>query len=331
MRTEKSLAPQPCILTFGEPLVAMVPDAAGVVSPMHQFRPYPVGAELNTAIGLARLGFQSALACSLGNDPMGSLVRDALRAEGVDTGHVQLSTTGSTAIMFKQRTGLQMKTSVFYYRSTSPMALGEWSPDSVRERLRRDNFDWVHATGITWMLGNQCRMVATDLFRIASARGVPVSFDINVRLKLASPQAWKQLILEVLPLVTWFFIGDEEADLLYQTNQAHEIETEFRNHGFGGKGVVVKSGDKGATVSLGGAETSVSAWPVSVVVDTVGAGDGFNAGFIAGLLKDGSLREALKLGTIVGAYAVTSVGDYHGYPTWAEVLQELGGSTGVAR
>ncbi|KPV40797.1 sugar kinase [Alicyclobacillus ferrooxydans] len=331
MRTDESFTPKPRILTFGEPLVAMVPDAPGVVSPMHQFRPYPVGAELNTAVGLARLGLHPVVACCVGADPFGSLIRSAARSEGIDISEVQVSTAGSTAVMFKQRSGLQMNTSVYYYRSASPMAMGEWNPEAVQERIVTDNFDWVHATGITWMISNQCRNVATDLFRIAHQRGVPVSFDINVRLKLAAAEGWRQLIQEVLPFVTWLFIGDEEADLLFATTHAREIEAECLNHGFNGVGVVVKRGDKGATVSTGGTEITVSARRVAAVVDTVGAGDGFNAGFIAGLLRDGSVDEALSLGTIVGAYAVTSIGDYHGYPTWTEALQELRGIQGVPR
>jgi len=67
------------------------------------------------------------------------------------------------------------------------------------------------------------------------------------------------------------------------------------------------------------------------VIDTVGAGDGFNAGFIAGRMKGWSVADALKLAALVGACAVTAEGDYEGYPTWREAMSYLEGQGGVER
>jgi len=319
------------VLTFGEALVAMVPDSAGSVSSMQQFRPYPAGAELNTAVGLARLGLQPAFAGCVGDDVFGLFLQSSARAEGVDVTFLQRTPETPTAVLFKQWLGLRHSTSVFYYRSTSPMATGKWQADTLQAELVRGRWDWLHSTGITWMIGQGSAQTATNLLKQAHHQGIPVSFDVNIRLKLASISSWKQLISELVPYITWFFVGDEEARQLFATDAATDVEQRLRSLGFCGAGVVVKRGEQGATASMGGLETSVPVWPVRHVVDTVGAGDGFNAGFIAGMLRGGDIQAALRLASLVGAFAVTSVGDYQGYPTWAEALLELNGSESVER
>lgn len=319
------------VLCFGEPIISLAPDSAGVISTVHQFRPYPAGAELNTAVGLARLGVQSAMAGCVGADPFGDLLKSAARAEGVDVTCLESSAKAPTAVLFKQWAGLRGDTSVYYYRATSPMAAGHWQGTAAAEGLDAQHWDWVHATGITWMIGQASRDTAMNLVRMAHQNGIPFSFDVNVRLKLSGKDGWQQLVQDVLPYVTWFLVGDEEAMLLFDTDCATELEAKLRSLGFNGIGVVVKRGAKGVALSAAGEETEVPVWPVDRVVDTVGAGDGFNAGFIAGLLKGENTVDALRLGTLVGAFAVTSVGDYQGYPAWHEVVQEMSGNGSAHR
>jgi 2-dehydro-3-deoxygluconokinase len=319
------------VLTFGEPLIAWVPSAPGVISVSHQFRPYAAGAELNTATGLARLGIPVAYACGVGQDPFGTLIRKAVQAEGVDAQYVEEVTPGSTGVFFKQWTGLQASTSVFYYRSTSPMAIGSWEPEALYKDLTPNTFAWVHSTGITWAIGEQSRRHATAILKSSHEVGIPTSFDVNVRRKLAYLDTWHSIVAEVLPYLTWFLLGDEEASLLFHTESATVLETAIRNLGFTGEGVLLKRGIQGAELSCRGEVTRVPAKAVTNVVDTVGAGDGFNAGWIAGMLRDWSIEDALRLGAVVGAFAVTSVGDHDGYPTWAEALQELDGRENVLR
>src|SRR5579875_1434054 len=101
------------VLTFGEPLIVLVPDSPGKISSIHQFKPYATGAELNTAVGLARLGIQASFAGCVGVDPFGELICHAARAEGVNVRYIQKSPMGPTGMFFKQWSGLQAKTTVF--------------------------------------------------------------------------------------------------------------------------------------------------------------------------------------------------------------------------
>jgi 2-dehydro-3-deoxygluconokinase len=319
------------VLTFGEPLVAFVPNAPGPYSEGQALTPFPAGAELNTAVGLARLEVPVAYACAVGRDPFGQLIVRHARAEAVDARHVETSQRGQTALLFKQWTGLAGGTSVHYYRSTSPMAQGAWEPTAVVDEIRAGHYRWVHSTGITWMLNPETARWATEILRVARASGAVTSFDVNLRFKLGPIEAWQHRVSEVVPHLTWFILGDEEAEALFETSDATEVERRVRELGFAGDGVILKRGAAGAAACFGGILTEVPAWPVPRVVDTVGAGDGFNAGWIAGMCRGWTQAEALQLGAVVGAFAVTRTGDHDGYPTWSEAMHELAGTKGVLR
>ncbi|MHB1628020.1 MAG: sugar kinase [Bacilli bacterium] len=319
------------VITFGEPLVSFAPDSHGRLSLTHQFRPYVGGAELNTAIGLARLGINASYAAAVGDDPFGGMIFDRLRANGVDTDHLQRASEGSTGVYFKQWTGLRRDMSVFYYRSLSPMSQGQWHSDALREALRSSGWAWMHTTGITRMIGESCSAQSRMLLREARRVGLTTSFDVNVRLKLGNIDAWRRQVEEILAHLDWFILGHEEAQWLFATEDSAQVEESVRKLGFKGEGVVLKRGAKGAEASCAGRVAFVPARPVDLVVDPVGAGDGFNAGWIAGMASGWPLEDALRLGSVVGAFAVSSAGDFDGYPFRREALAELEGMGGVSR
>lgn len=318
-------------ITFGEPLVSFAPDSHGRLSLSHQFRPYVGGAELNTAIGLARLGINVAYAAAVGDDAFGHMILDRLRADGVNTEHLHTSSEGSTGVYFKQWAGLRRDTSVFYYRSLSPMSQGQWNSEALREDLQSSRWAWMHTTGITCMIGDSCRTQSYTLLREAQKTGLTTSFDVNVRLKLGNMDSWRRQVEGVLEYLNWFILGHEEAQGLFATEDSAQVEENIRKLGFKGEGVVLKRGGMGAEASCSGRLTFVPARPVDPVVDPVGAGDGFNAGWIAGMVSGWPLEDALRLGAVIGAFAVASAGDFDGYPYRQEALAELEGMDGVAR
>jgi 2-dehydro-3-deoxygluconokinase len=82
----------------------------------------------------------------------------------------------------------------------------------------------------------------------------------------------------------------------------------------GPKLIVLKLAERGALALAEGTAYKVPAVPVERTIDPVGAGDGFNAGFLAGWLRGDSMEESLRLGARIGAAAVSTLGDYAGYP-----------------
>ncbi len=319
------------VLTFGEPLAVFAHKGRDGLAVSRDFQMDCAGAELNTAIALARLKVEVAYAAALGADPFGDFILRELRAEQVDVSRVEQVESISTGVLFKMTSGLREDPSVMYYRKNTPMALGRWTGGGCAHELHLGHFSWVHATGIVWMVSEETRAHAQQIVQTAFENGTPVSFDINLRLKMAELSAWQQVLIEVLPYLRWLMIGDTEARQLFGTDQASDVDAAIKQWGFRGEGLVLKAGAKGATVYRDGGTHHVKAWPVERVVDTVGAGDGFNAGFIAGLLKEWGMEETLTLASLIGAHAVTSKGDSSGYPMWSSVESMLKGDGEVTR
>ena len=311
------------ILTFGEPLVVFSRSGYEGIANDRQFKADYAGAELNTAIGLARLGFQVVFSAAVGDDPFGEFIIRELRAEGIDVRFVKIAPEYSTGIFFKTISGLDRDPRVDYYRSQSPMAFGQFSASDCLSIIKSGAIGWVHTTGITRMVSNSTRVETDHILKTSHEGNVVNSFDINIRLKLGDVSLWRQNLQEVMPLVTWLFMGDSEAKQLFEANDPLFVYEKIRSLGFKGRGLVIKQGANGSTAITEDGLYQEDAFPVIQVVDTVGAGDGYNAGFIAGIHAGWEIQQAMKLGSIIGAYAVSSHGDSSGYPSWRVVKKNL--------
>lgn len=319
------------VLTFGECMGVCIPEQRGTIGALSAFHLECAGAEFNTAVGLARLGLSVVFAGAVGQDPFGHMICRELRAEGVEISHVSLCAGAPTGIFFKQWTGLALDADVYYYRGNSAMGSGLWRADTACELAQAGHYSWLHATGITWMIGEGARAQAEALIRAGQTGGATLSFDVNLRRKLGSLHEWRAMLRTVYPFVTWLLLGDSEAQQLYGTDDPQSLAQLLAQEGFAGLGLIVKQGDKGATAVMEGRLISVPAVSVRQVVDTVGAGDGFNAGWMAGMLRGFVMEQALALGALVGAYAVSSAGDCSGYPTWDVASSHWTGTEGVKR
>jgi 2-dehydro-3-deoxygluconokinase len=107
-------------------------------------------------------------------------------------------------------------------------------------------------------------------------------------------------------------MGHEDAYALFGTLNDEQYLDSL--HQMGVKICILKRAAKGALALADQKFIEVPAFPVEKVMDPVGAGDGFDAGFLAGWLRGWSIQQALSLGAMIGAFAVTVMGDYDGYP-----------------
>lgn len=329
-RSESTFTLKP-VLTFGEPLAIFTHPGSEPLSSNRSFNLDFGGAELNTAIGLSRLDVPVWYAAAVGDDPFGQFILRELRAEGVDTHLVEQTSLCPTGAMFKLARGLYQDPAVQYYRALSPMGSGHWRGEDALQAIVSGEVGWVHTTGITWMLSERTSAASDELIRVARKNKTPVSFDVNVRRKLAPMDTWKRLVERIAPALTWVFMGDTEAEALFATDDVTATFDKLAAMGFRGDGVIVKRGEKGASAVVHGKRIQVDAFPVRQVVDTVGAGDGFNAGWLAAYMRGDDMNQALKVASIVGAYAVSSPGDSSGYPTLAQVQSHLAGDEEVRR
>jgi 2-dehydro-3-deoxygluconokinase len=306
------------VLTIGETMVLLNPHESGPMRHVMDFRKRIGGAESNMAIGLSRLGHDTSWVSRLGDDPHGRFVRDTIRGGGVDTRHVTFDSDAPTGLMFKERRELD-ESRVFYYRGNS--AASRMTPDDLPEEAL-SNTRYLHLTGITPALSESCRELVIDAARSAHEYDVTVSLDPNLRFKLWGENEMRETLLTLVEESDIVLPGIEEGEVLLGTDDPATIAEEFRD--IGADEVVVKLGADGAFVASDAVTEQVPGYEVERVVDPIGAGDGFAAGYLSGRLDNLDPVRATERANAVGALATTVTGDIEGLPTRSELAQFTG-------
>ncbi|WP_433162492.1 sugar kinase [Kribbella sp. CA-247076] len=305
-------------LCLGEAMIMLTRDtgdaADGPLEDVETFRRSVGGAECNVAGGLAALGITTSWISRLGDDGFGRHVLRDLRARGVEVGGVELDPERPTALYVKHSEGGTSR--MHYYRSGSAAAAMDPSfldrPD-VRTRLA--GADLVHTTGITAAISTTA---AAMLERLAGeSRGFVLSVDLNWR-----PALWRDkdpaALWRVLRAADVVLIGADEAEVFAGTSDPAELRELL-----GPRSTLVMKDDAhtALVVEADGRRTEVPALSVEVV-EPVGAGDAFAAGFLAGTLQGLPMEQRLRLGHL-GAAAVLAVPEDHAAPLDPAVRQKL--------
>ncbi len=295
------------VLTFGETMLLLTGGDTGAVPDLDHMRVDTGGAESNVAIGLVRAGVPTTWIGRVGTDPAGDRVTRDVRSAGVDVVAVP-DPDRSTGIMMKERLA-DGRTRVTYHRRGSAGSALRASdlPASAVERAAL-----LHVTGITLALSEDARATVEAALDRADAAGVPVSFDVNHRPKLIDAETARARYRTVAARSSIVFAGDDEARLVLGLGDdegddetlAHELAALGRGR------AVVKLGSRGAVASVDGAFLRRPATPVRVV-DPVGAGDAFVAGWLAATLGGATTAEALDRAADAGALACTVESDWH--------------------
>lgn len=297
------------LLTFGEALASF--RSSGALHTSSLLSVTPVGAELNVAIGLARLGHRSQWVGRVGDDPLGRLAAIALRGEGVDTTAI-VDTAAATAVMVVlDRRPLPPQ--VIYHRAGS--AGSRLAPADVLPALdRRPRL--MHITGITPALSGTASATVEVALEHAETLGVEVSIDVNYRAKLWGPGQARDALTAVVRRATVVIGSADEIALVARGSDEREQVVDLLRHGV--RTVVVKRGRRGATSYDGDGEHHQDAFAVTEV-DSIGAGDAFSAGYLSGLLDGLDERSRLDRACRAGAFAVSASGDWDRSPTKREL------------
>jgi 2-dehydro-3-deoxygluconokinase len=312
------------LITLGETMAAFAPESAGALRYISGYRIRIAGAESNVAIGLAKLGLNACWISRLGQDEFGCYVRNQLRAEGVDCSQVSFDPAHRTGVMFKEIGAGE--TSVYYYRENS--AASHMDPSLLPEALFRQA-RILHLTGITPVLSDSCRDTVLAAVDMAHRNGLLVSFDPNVRQKLWGGRDYVPLLRQLTLDSEIVLLGQEEAQLLFGVQEdAALCRLLFRS----GKCryVCIKKGARGAVAADAGQMIPIPPHPCRCI-EPIGAGDGFNAGFLAGILQGKPLETAGRMAAVCGALATQVVGDTEGYPDRETLDRILAGAGTVYR
>lgn len=305
------------VVTFGEAMLLLVADRPGPLEDAQSFTKRTAGAETNVAIGLSRLGLKVGWASRLGADSMARYLLAAMQQEGIDTSHVVCDGGQRTGFMLKGRVAGGGDPPVEYHRKGSAASL-----------MQADQIDaaWLtaarhlHATGVFPALSDNCLATARRSLALMREAGRSISFDPNLRPTLwPSTERMREVLNDLAAQADWVLPGVEEGKLLTGADTPEGIAQFYRQRG--ARLVVVKLGPEGAYFDGQDGKGHVAGFPVAQVVDTVGAGDGFAAGVVSGLLEGLSVADAVRRGAWIGARAVQVLGDTEGLPTREQLRQ----------
>ncbi len=287
------------LIALGETMLALAPPPGESLRHAPHLLVDHAGAESNTCVGLARLGLRVAWVSRLGADAAGDRILDALGAERVDTQWVRRDASRPTGMMMKAPGA-----GVTYYRTGS--AASEMNPDDLAGVPIADARA-VLVTGVTALIGP--RPHAAGLALLSAARGLRI-VDPNLRRGLWGSERRAQLVRPFIDQCDLLLTGAHELAELVGDGDAETLAR--RAAARGPREIVVRDA---ATI---GALTD-GVWRTleierDAVVDPIGAGDAFNAGYIAVRLRGGSIEDALRAGARCGAAVTTAVSDTSGFP-----------------
>ncbi len=285
------------VVCLGETMVALIPEEPGRLADVTAFRRGIGGAESNVACHLARLGHPARWVSRVGADGFGDHLLEAVAAHGVDVTAVVRDPGRPTGVYFKER--LAGRTAAHYYRAGS--AASALAADTVdRAALRSGRV--LHLSGITAALSPGAAALTRALTAPDPDRPL-VSFDVNYR-----PALWRSAdpgtLLELARGCDVVFVGEDEAQAAWGLPDADAVRAALPEPPV----LVVKQGERGATgYTAGHAEFEPA--PRVAVVDPVGAGDAFAAGFLGATLRGLPVRDRLRHGHLAAAAALTVHGD----------------------
>ena len=287
------------VVCIGETMAVLSPQDARPLAHQRALALAVGGAESNVASALVPLGHSAAWLGRVGDDPLGRRVLEDLTARGVDVSAVETDPVRPTGVYFKD-TGPEGTGTYYYRRDSAAAAMDPGLADlPLLHRARV-----LHLSGITAALSDSCAELVT---RIISRRAVPgpvISFDVNYR-----PALWRHrpaeaapVLLELARSADLVFVGRDEAETLWDTRTAQEVRDLLGP----GPVLVVKDAGHGATAYGADGEETFVPTPTARVVEPVGAGDAFAAGYLAAFLEGRTPANGLRLGHLVAAATLST-------------------------
>ena len=299
-------------VTLGEAMAMFVANTPGQLADIEEFHRSLAGAEVNVAIGMARLGFESSYISKVGKDSFGEFIRQAINKENICNDWISESAQHATGFMLKSNVTDGSDPKVEYFRRNS--AASTLSAEDIDASLFKTNTH-LHLTGVGAAVSDPMRNAMKRSLELAKQQGCRISFDTNLR-----PSMWPDQATMVEKINEFAFASDlvlpgiEEGYILAGSDQPEAIADFYLQHGV--KAVIVKLGSDGAYFKTSSGESgTVAGFPVTKVVDTVGAGDSFAVGVISALLDGKTMKQAARRGNLLGSLTVQVRGDSEALPT----------------
>jgi len=325
------------IVTFGEAMVRMSPPDFKRLEQTTTLDLHIGGAELNVAVGTSRLGLKCAWASKLPENPLGRMIANKARELGVDVSQVIWQNEGRAGLYFLEFGATPRPSSVLYDRANSSFSTIE--PGEVDWQNVLKDTKCLHLTGITPAVSESAAEAAMEAIKAAKACGCKVSLDLNYRAKLWRPQEASKTLSAMMEYVdilittrgdTRTILGIEaEADealaaILLKRYPIEVVAVSYR------EGDTVWRCLWSALARAGNKTFSTRTYAIDIV-DQVGRGDSFAAGFLYGYISEGDVQKGLDYGVALAALKHSFPGDFN-WCTKEEVDALLAGNKpGVSR
>lgn len=307
------------VIACGELLIDFVPTESGVtLIEASAFKKAAGGAPANVAVGVARLGYRAGFLGQVGEDAFGHFLADTLLQSGVDVAGLRFSPEARTALAFVSLRADGERSFMFYRHPSADML---WRPEDV-DAAYAASARIFHYGSIS-LIGEPSRSATFAALDHARRGGALISYDPNLRLALwPSADAARAGMLAGWQHADLAKVSEEELEFLTgETDEARAVGKLWHDRL---KLLTVTRGAAGSAYFTADARGEVPGFKVSAV-DTTGAGDGFLAGLLAGLLDGGlqfereKIEHALRLGNAVGGLTTTQRGAIPALPTRAAV------------
>lgn len=258
------------------------------------------------ASNCSSLGSKVAFCGKVGDDGFGNFVMQSLAKKNVTADSVIVEKnlkTGATVIFNYQDDRMMV---------THPGAMEHMTVDEIPEEVMKKSRH-LHTSAIFFQPGIKKDLV--KLFSRAKKLGLTTSMDTQ----WDPEEEWDIDIQKILPVLDFFLPNEDELIALTRSSSLQEALDKIS--GFETT-VVVKQGEKGATMFRNGETRSIPAYKITDYVDAIGAGDSFDAGFISSYLKGKSLNESLEIGNIAAAVSTTAPGGTTAITSFENVIEK---------
>ncbi len=306
------------VISLGEALIDFISLESGVsLEEAPGFEKCPGGAPANFAVACSKLELDTGFIGKLGDDAFGRFLTITLEDRGVDVSQVETSEY-RTALAFVSIAQNGEREFMFYRRPCADVML---KPEEIDCRYIGES-RLLHF-GTVGMSESPSREATLRAIECAGEREVTISFDPNIRFHLwpKSRDQIREEVREVARSCDLLLPSEEEARFLTGKEPEGAIEELLS---LGPSTVVVKLGERGC---IGGTREEVHRVDgiTTRAVDTTGAGDGFDAGFVMGVLRGLGLERSMMYGNVVGSLVVRERGAMTSLPTLSQV-EELASS-----
>ena len=330
------------IVTFGEIMLRLSPEANDRFIQTDTFRIIPGGGEANVAVSLANYGHDAYFVSKLPAHEIGQIAVNALRRYGVHTDFIARG--GDRVGLYYAETGASMRPSkVIYDRAHS--AIAEADPEDFDFDKIMEGARWFHWSGITPAISDKAAELTRLACEAAKRHGVTVSVDLNFRKKLWTSEKAISIMRPLMKYVDVCIGNEEDAQLCLGFKPEADVEGGMTDaEGYYGifQGMMKEFGFKYVVSTL---RESLSAthngwkaliyngkefyqskhYDINPIIDRVGGGDSFAGGLIHGLLTKETQGEALEFAVAASALKHTIPGDFN-LVSAAEVESLAGGN-----